>query len=134
MSESIGNGRFFSSSLVAPPRVVHVLAVDGDAEQLRVARLEFLLELAEGGDLGRAHEGEVLRPEEHDLPLARVKLSWVKGWNALCQVVRDDAGQRDTREISVQCPACRTPCEVSAWRIDAAFSGQSRISSNRLIL
>ena len=72
MSESIGNGRFFSSSLVAAPGVVHVLAVGAHAEQLRIARLEFLVELAERGDLGRAHEGEVLRPEEDHAPLALV--------------------------------------------------------------
>jgi hypothetical protein len=33
-----------------------------------------LLSLPKAGDLGRADEGEVLRPEEHDLPLAGVGL------------------------------------------------------------
>ena len=42
------------------------------AEQLRVAVGELLIQLAERGDFGGAHEGEVHRPEEVDLPLARV--------------------------------------------------------------
>ena len=41
---------------------------------LRVAVGELAVELAEGGDLGRADEGEVLGPEEDDLPLALVGL------------------------------------------------------------
>ena len=49
---------------------MHVLVVGARAEQLRVARLKLLLELAEGGDLGGAYKGEVLGPEEHDLPFA----------------------------------------------------------------
>ncbi len=49
---------------------MHKLAVDADAQQLRVTRLELAVELAEGCDFRRAHEREVLGPEEHDLPLA----------------------------------------------------------------
>jgi len=48
-------------------------SVDTPVEH-RVALIERLVELAEGGDLGRADEGEVLRPEEHDLPLAGLAL------------------------------------------------------------
>src|SRR6185312_2799461 len=39
----------------------------------RVAVLELAVQRAEAGDLGRADEGEILRPEEHDLPFARVR-------------------------------------------------------------
>src|SRR6202035_792775 len=56
--------------LLTTPGQVHELAVDADTENLRVTGLEFLIELAERGNLGRAHEREVLGPEEYDLPLA----------------------------------------------------------------
>ena len=55
------------------PGEVHELRVGADAVELRVAVAELLVELAEGRDLGRADEGEVLRPEEEDLPLAGVE-------------------------------------------------------------
>src|SRR4029077_8110811 len=55
--------------LLTSPREMHVLAVDAHTEQLCIARPELLLELAEGGNLGRADEGEILRPEKHDFPL-----------------------------------------------------------------
>src|ERR1035441_10343784 len=47
-----------------------VVAFSGAASQhLRVAILKFLVEFAEGRDLRRADESEVLRPEEIHLPL-----------------------------------------------------------------
>ncbi len=69
---------------------MHELAVDADAEDLRIARFEFLVELAERGDLGRADEGEVLRPEEHDLPLSG-KAIVGEGLEGSVEVVRDGA-------------------------------------------
>ena len=54
------------------PVEVGELVVGGAAEDLGVAVLELVVELAECGDLGRADEGEVLRVEEDDLPLALV--------------------------------------------------------------
>ena len=51
------------------------LAVGRDAVDHRVAIGEVAVQLAEGDDLGRADEGEILRPEEYDLPLAGVGLS-----------------------------------------------------------
>src|SRR3954470_132980 len=56
--------------VVDAPGVVDELAVGRSAENLGVAVGELAVQLAESGDLGRAHEGEVLRPEEHDQPLA----------------------------------------------------------------
>ena len=50
------------------------LVVDRAAEDLRVAVLEVLVELAEGGDLGGADKREVLRVEEDHAPLASVRL------------------------------------------------------------
>jgi hypothetical protein len=47
--------------------------VRAGAEHLGVAVLEVAVALAELGDLGRADEREVHRPEEHDLPLARIR-------------------------------------------------------------
>src|SRR3984957_16143629 len=78
--------------LLAPPRQVHELAVDAGPEQLRVTRAELLFELAEGGDLGGADEGEVLGPKEHDLPLAGKALV-DKGLERLLGIARDDAGE-----------------------------------------
>ena len=50
------------------PCVVGVLVIDGNADNLAVAGFELVCELTEGCDLGGAHEGEVLRPEENDAP------------------------------------------------------------------
>ena len=60
--------------VVLAPREVHELAVDRGAEHLRVAIRELAVLAAELRDLGRADEREVLRPEEHHEPLARVAL------------------------------------------------------------
>ncbi len=74
---------------------MYELAVDADTEELRVTRLEFLVELAERGDLGWTHEGEVLRPEEHDLPLAG-KAVVVEGLESPIEVARDGALELET--------------------------------------
>src|SRR4051812_44924992 len=60
--------------MVLAPGEMDELAVGRDAVHHRVALVELLVELAEGRDLGRADEGEVLRPEEHHLPFALVGL------------------------------------------------------------
>ena len=52
------------------PGVVDEIGVGRRADQDRVAIGEIALEIAIADDLGRADEGEVLRPEEQDLPLA----------------------------------------------------------------
>ena len=73
MSASIGNGRSCRSSWsLRHARWTNSLS--SSAEDLGVAVGELVVQLAERGDLGRAHEGEVLGPEEHDPPLARVGL------------------------------------------------------------
>ena len=76
---------------------MHELAVDAHAEQLRVARFEFPLELAKGCNLGGTHEGEVLRPEEHDLPLAGEAVAR-EGLEAVRQVAGDDAREGEFRK------------------------------------
>src|SRR5882757_6417284 len=60
--------------MVLAPRQMHELRIGRGAVEHRVAIVEFAIELAEGGDLGRTDEGEILRPEEHDLPFAGVAL------------------------------------------------------------
>src|SRR5215831_3019473 len=77
---------------LAAPGEVHVLAVDADTEQLCIARTELLLQLAESRDFGRADEGEILGPEEHDLPLAGEAVVR-DGLERILAVVRDDAGK-----------------------------------------
>ena len=52
----------------AAPCVVGVFVIHGYADNLAVACLEFVGELAECGDFGGADEGEVLGPEEYDAP------------------------------------------------------------------
>src|SRR5512132_875446 len=52
-----------------PPCEMNELAVRRYPVHDRVAVGELVVELAESGDLGRAYEREILRPEEHDLPL-----------------------------------------------------------------
>src|ERR1700728_3923070 len=84
--------------LVAPPGEVHVLAVDAGAEQLRIARAKLLLEVPEGGDLGRAYEGEVLWPEEHHLPLAG-KALMAERLESAVHVVGDDTGERERGKL-----------------------------------
>src|SRR5213082_1860639 len=74
-------GQILELLLLAPPGEVHVLVVDAGAQQLRIARAELLLEPAEGGDLGGAHEGEVLGQKNTTRHLPG-KLSWVNDWNA----------------------------------------------------
>src|SRR6185436_12840590 len=61
--------------VVLAPRQVDVLVVGADAQHARVPLLEVAVALAEGGDLRRTDEREVLGPEEHDLPLAGLVLA-----------------------------------------------------------
>ena len=58
--------------MLCAPLEVHEFAVDRDTEDLGVAVLELVVQLAERRDLGRTHEGEVLGPEEHHAPFALV--------------------------------------------------------------
>jgi hypothetical protein len=54
-----------------PPGEVDEFGIGATAEHLRVAIGELTYELPEGRDFRGAYEGEVLRPEEDYLPLAR---------------------------------------------------------------
>src|SRR6516225_4049604 len=83
---------------LAAPGEVHVLAVDADPEQLRIARPELLLQLAESRNLRRADEGEILGPEEHDLPLAGEAVTR-EGLERIPAVGRDDAGEVELGEL-----------------------------------
>lgn len=57
--------------VIAPPGELAELVVGRAAQHHGVAVLEVLRQAGEFGDLSRADEGEVLRIEEDDLPLAR---------------------------------------------------------------
>src|SRR6516165_3775709 len=85
--------------LLTPPGEVHVLTVDAHTEQLRIARAELALELAERGNLGGADEGKVLRPEEHHLPLTGEAFVG-KGLERATGVVRYDAGECEFGETT----------------------------------
>src|SRR3546814_4676793 len=52
---------------LAPCEVAEI-GVGGSADQHRIPAGEVALQIAIADDLGRADEGEVLRPVEHDLP------------------------------------------------------------------
>jgi hypothetical protein len=88
--------------VVEAPVEVHELAVGGHAVEHRVAVLELAVQLAEGGDLGRADEGEVLRPEEDDLPLAGVGVggNLLKGLAGAAEALGAalDGGEVEARE------------------------------------
>jgi hypothetical protein len=58
--------------MVVAPGQVHVVRVGAGPEHLRVALGKLGILPSELGDLGRANEREVHRPEEDDLPFARV--------------------------------------------------------------
>src|SRR5690606_35676644 len=84
--------------VVLAPGVVDELRVTGEAEDLGVAVGELVVQLAEGGDLGGAHEGEVLGPRENDLPLALVGLV-VDRLELLALLQRDAGGQFELGEL-----------------------------------
>ena len=100
MSASIGEGQGLQVGVVLPPGQVHELAVGRDAIDHGVAVVEIALELAEAGDLGRADEGEVLRPEEHDLPLALVAARWSISVNAVLGSVGNHGLQGEAGKLS----------------------------------
>ena len=77
-----GEGQGLQVGMVLAPGQMHELAVGRDAIDHGVAIVEVAVQLAEAGDLGRADEGEVLGPEEHQLPLALVG-AWVKSLKAV---------------------------------------------------
>src|SRR5581483_10825961 len=83
--------------LRAPPRQVHELAVDAHTVDLRVTRLELLVELAERRNLGGANEREILGPEEHDLPLAGMAVLGER-LKRLLHVIRHDAREGKIRK------------------------------------
>lgn len=69
-------------------------------QDLGVAVLELVIELAERRDLGRAHEREVFRPKEHHPPLASVFVTGDSGEVVagllgvdLGQVTADESGE-----------------------------------------
>src|SRR5690606_23073429 len=78
---------------------------DARAVDDRVTVVELAVQLAERGDLGRAHEGEVLRPEENDLPLAGLVLVGEVLERGV-EVVRDDALQVQFRKLVTNCQPC----------------------------
>src|SRR6185312_15394115 len=93
-----GEGQIPQLVLLPPPGKVHELAVDADAEHLCVAGLELFVQPAESGDLGRTDEGEVLRPEEDDLPLAG-KAVLGDGLEGAVEAARDHAGEGEIGEM-----------------------------------
>ena len=52
------------------PGIVDEMRVTADRVDLHTQRLEFGIHVLQVGELGRAHEGEVARVEEDDVPLA----------------------------------------------------------------
>lgn len=75
-------------------------AVNRNPQDLGVAVLELVIELAERRDLGRAHEREVFRPKEHHPPLAWVFVTGDSGEVVagllgvdLGQVTADESGE-----------------------------------------
>ena len=67
-----GEGNLFELRVGGAPVEVAEFVIGASTQHLGVAVFEVFVELAKGRNLGGADEGEVLRVEEHDLPLAFV--------------------------------------------------------------
>src|SRR5207244_11858734 len=65
-------GEILQVRMMSPPRCVDILVVGAAAKNLAVAIRKLAVQLAEGGDLRRTNEGEILGPEEVHLPLTRI--------------------------------------------------------------
>lgn len=61
--------------MLSTPLEVDELVVHRGTQHLSVAVGELVVQTAERGDLGGAHEGEILGPEEDHTPLARVVIA-----------------------------------------------------------
>src|SRR6185436_1897967 len=92
------------------------------AHEDRIALLELRRQLVEADDLGRADEGEVLRPEVDDLPLAREALlgDLLEGRDAVFLVLVEAglyAGDAERFELVAngfhEVPVC---CCCAEWR------------------
>ena len=108
--------------MLGTPLEVDELAVHRNSEDLRVAVLELVIELAERGDFGWTHEGEVLRPEEHHPPLALVVVAGdrrevVAGLLGvdLGQVATDQRGQPVGGELVTDCQQCHVTPFREDW-------------------
>src|SRR5690606_29642463 len=77
-------------------------------EHLAVAVLELLVDVAEALDLGRAHEGEVLRIEEHAKPLALVGVVGHVD-EGVVQVIGDSGLEVEAGELVADGQHARTP-------------------------
>src|SRR5690606_18471199 len=84
--------------VVLAPRQVHVLAVGADAVDLGPALAEVLQLAVELRDLGRAHEGEVHRPEKHHGPLV-LQVLRADGREFLALLERHHGGHRKLRKL-----------------------------------
>lgn len=84
--------------MMVAPRQVHELRVDAAAQDLGIAVLEFLVQFAERGDLGRSYEGEVFRPEEEDSPFALVVLVG-NGFECGVFISGDGSGNTEIRKL-----------------------------------
>src|SRR4051812_35762826 len=96
------------------PGMVDEFRIGAAAEDLGVAISEFAVHLAEGCDLGRADEGEVLGPEEIQLPLAFVILVSDVFESAL-DLAADGCGERIRGEFfsySDHCFSLRMNCDL----------------------
>jgi hypothetical protein len=109
------------------PAQLGVLVVGRAAQDHRVALLELTAQAGELGDLGRADEGEVLRVEEDDLPLAGEALVVERLEGALAilfMAVELGLHARDLelRQLlaNTQHQSLRTVCVVESRRLVAA--------------
>ena len=97
--------------MLCPPLEVHELVVHRRTQHLGVAIGELVVQTTEGSDLGRAHEGEILRPEEDHTPLAGVVVAGDGGEVVvrllgvhLRQIAADDRSQVVGREFIADGP------------------------------
>src|SRR6185312_3288178 len=103
-------GHLLEVFMLRAPLEVDEFAVDRNPQDLRITVLELVVELTERRDLGRAHEGEVLRPEEHHAPLTRVVVTGHRGEVVagllrvnLRQIAADQRGQAVGGKLVANC-------------------------------
>ncbi len=90
-------GQRLQVGVMGAPSGMDEIAIGRRADQHGIAIREILFQAAVADDLGRADEGEILRPEEHDQPLTGI--GFVGNLREIGLVVRaGHGGQVEFRE------------------------------------
>jgi hypothetical protein len=103
------------------PGQVHELGIRAGAQHLRVPIGKVVVQLRESRDLSRAYEGEILRPEENDFPLAFIFLKR-QVLEGLALIQADDGFQFEIRKSISYSKHAFVVC-LLIWRINVQKTG-----------